>query len=108
MSLHGETSPFQGRVGIYYHGRQGTICADDWDIQNARVVCRQLGYGPALHAKVAEPYYSNGDPVHLNAVKCIGDELYLAACSHAKFGDNSCTHTIDAAVECSEPSVTGK
>ena len=90
-----------GLVEIFYRTQWGTICDDSWDINDARVVCRQLGYKYALRAYRAGLNSPGTGNIWLDDVNCIGNEPNLTSCSHSGWGNHNCQHSKDAGVECS-------
>ena len=94
--------PNQGRVYLYYSGQWGTICDDSWDIKDANVVCRMLGYPRAIGFTTRSKFGGarDSEPILLNEVNCTGTEDTLAKCPHAGWGVSNCNHTKDAGVIC--------
>lgn len=43
IQLRGGKNRLQGRVEVFHSGEWGTICDDDFDENDARVVCRMHG-----------------------------------------------------------------
>ena len=44
VRLQDGTDPSNGRVEVCQNGTWGSVCASQWDLDDARVVCKQLGY----------------------------------------------------------------
>ena len=101
VRLVGGSSYNEGRVEVYYNGDWGTVCDNGWDSFDARVVCRQLGFGSSGTAYSSAYFGQGSGPIWLDSVTCTGNESTLASCGH--FGVNitrSCSHYDDAGVRC--------
>ena len=94
-----------GRVEVFYQGQWGTICNDEWDINDANVTCRQLGYKYAVRVLSEDEVPDGFGKIWLDEVNCTGSEQNLTSCSHEGWGNHDCEHDEDAGVECSS---TGK
>ena len=89
-----------GRVEVYYNGSWGTVCDDSWDINDANVVCRQLGFSRATGAPGIAEYGQGSGTIWMDNVNCQGGEASLPLCAHNGWGTENCGHGEDASVEC--------
>ena len=85
---------------ILYNGQWGTICDYGWDINDANVVCRQLGYQGAARSIPGSKVPDGSGPIMLDEVSCNGTEQNLSSCSDQGWRNHDCRHTEDAGVEC--------
>ncbi|XP_007425604.2 macrophage receptor MARCO [Python bivittatus] len=87
----------RGRVEILYNGVWGTICDDHWNLDAGTVVCRMMGFSRAIETFTAVP---GSGQIWLDDVTCTGTESSIYSCNKREWGENNCSHSEDAGVEC--------
>ena len=96
-------TPNEGRVEVYYSSQWRTICHDAWDIYDAHVVCRQLGYRGAIRHHTSSYFRGVSSNIFTSHVYCTGTESYIYECSRG-YGVTSfpyyCSSNTNAGVTC--------
>lgn len=100
LRLRDGEAPRKGRLEIFHHDAWGTICDSTFDLDDANVVCRQLGFPGA--DKVASSAYTTAGkgPSHLQQVDCMGTEEKLTDCQGITWNEEDCGHDNDVGVIC--------
>ncbi|XP_033977836.1 scavenger receptor cysteine-rich domain-containing group B protein-like [Trematomus bernacchii] len=77
VRLVGSTNSCSGRVEIFHNGAWGTVCDDNWDLNDAHVVCGQLDCGRAVEAKQGSHFGQGTGSILLDDLQCSGNEISL-------------------------------
>ena len=85
---------------VFHKGAWGTVCDDGWDIRDAYVVCRQLGYASAISALPMANFGPGRGIIWLDDVNCLGNESSIGECQHPGWAIHNCGHREDASVVC--------
>ncbi|NXX99879.1 DMBT1 protein, partial [Centropus bengalensis] len=108
LRLENGPSHCAGRVEVLHHHQWGTVCDRGWDLAEATVVCRQLGCGTAVSAPGSAHFGQGSGRIWLENVNCTGVETSLSECQARPWGYNSCDHSQDAGVVCSDADALGQ
>ena len=85
---------------VYRNNTWGSICDNDWDINDATVVCRVLGFPGAQDAKSGAHFGQGSGPVYMDGVACTGSENNFSDCPSLCWEEPRCSHSQDAGVIC--------
>uniref|UniRef100_A0A8C9V5A6 SRCR domain-containing protein n=1 Tax=Scleropages formosus TaxID=113540 RepID=A0A8C9V5A6_SCLFO len=100
VRLAGGPHPCSGRLEFHHKGSLYTVCDPDFDLQDAKVVCRQLGCGTPVQVQGAAVFGKGDDLVWKNKVECGGDEQNFGQCVRSSTKETKCTHDTDVGLEC--------
>ncbi|XP_039674587.1 macrophage receptor MARCO [Perca fluviatilis] len=87
----------RGRVEVKYNGVWGTVCDDNFDTVDGKVICKMLGFQHAISTYIAPP---GSGRIWLDELRCVGTESDIFSCLHSGIGVNNCQHNEDAGVQC--------
>ena len=92
-----------GRLEVYADGQWGTVCDDNFDMNVANVVCKQLGFETAVVFTPGGKLGPGTGPIHLDDVHCTGKEESIFECESSGLGNHNCLHNEDVGIICSAP-----
>ena len=86
---------------MWYNNGWGIVCNESWDVNDAKVVCRELGF-PIEGARAYSDIHFEGElgGILLNDIRCNGSESTLSQCLHTGWRVNMCNHQTAAGVFC--------
>jgi hypothetical protein len=92
--------PSRGRVEVFWEGEWGTVFDDGWDVNDASVVCKQLGYQEAVSA-LTNAYFGEGlGKIWIGSTICSGSEESIQECGQMFESPDSQQHGKDVGVVC--------
>ncbi|XP_078579963.1 neurotrypsin-like isoform X2 [Branchiostoma floridae x Branchiostoma japonicum] len=92
---------YEGRVEVFHDGEWGAVCDDLWDIKDANVVCRELGFPDgAVEATTRGRFGQSSGNIVLDDMLCTGTEISLRDCKHNGWGRHDCVDAEAAGVVC--------
>ncbi|XP_041370239.1 lysyl oxidase homolog 2A-like [Gigantopelta aegis] len=82
LRLIGGLGDHEGTVLVFHRHRWGSICDEDWDVNDASVVCKQLGYPGAEEAVHGSKFGRGRRRMWMSALQCTGNEDQIQDCTY--------------------------
>ncbi|KAJ8956326.1 hypothetical protein NQ318_015064, partial [Aromia moschata] len=108
VKLAGTKVPSEGRLVIKAFGKTGYVCDDKFGIEDANVVCRELGFSLGAAEFKGGSYYAkdlreNRTLYMMDDLECHGNETTLLDCNFSGWGVHNCLNGEIAGVLCKTP-----
>ncbi|XP_076105846.1 scavenger receptor cysteine-rich type 1 protein M160-like [Mytilus galloprovincialis] len=101
VRLSNGTTVSEGRVEINHDGYWGTVCSDNFTVQNAMVICKMLGYKDVIPEFYPVSKFGQGlGDIWMSNVSCSGNEVDITRCSFNDLGHTGCQHDKDVGISC--------
>ena len=107
VRLMGGAHRCEGRVEVKHQGEWGTVNDHNWNLEEAAVLCRQLGCGTAIDAPRGAHFGPGIGPIWFQYIYCKGTESVLTACTYPLLKDyrpEGLSHDQDVRAVCSRKS----
>ena len=98
LRLAESKSPNEGKIEVFNGDDWVRVCDDGWGNKEARVVCRQLGFG--TRGRVHQFQSSGSREIPTSNFDCKGNEPGLLRCSHNGKNISDCNNFDDVEVTC--------
>ena len=106
IQLYGGIHLHEGRIEFQHKNQWGVICEDTWDLRDADVICRQLGFEKGASSLASGLMIDDRDErpqptVIMTDIECNGDEMTIDECKFSLVKPGKCLHsTVNAGVFC--------
>ena len=109
MRLQDGSAGYEGRIEVRVDGGPwGLVCDDYFDINDANVFCRMLGYTNGAETAYTQSHFGHGNlDFHLDDLDCTGQELTFLDCPFipgttgaAGWGSHNCGSSEATGVRC--------
>ncbi|CAH1962569.1 unnamed protein product [Acanthoscelides obtectus] len=108
VKLAGAKEENQGRIEVSAFGKTGYICDDQFGLQEANIVCKELGFDMGAIDFKGQSYFArdvkeNNTLYMMDDLKCFGNETTLLDCMFAGWGIHDCQDQEIVGVVCKTP-----
>ncbi|CAC5390291.1 DMBT1 [Mytilus coruscus] len=97
VRLAGGNGPWEGTVEVYVDGNWGSICDHNFDLSDARVICRMLGYKREIQFWTGAAWGQGTGKSLFTDLSCSGNELNIGSCGYYT---SNCYHNHDVGISC--------